>query len=106
MTGITVAPMSPIRKGVDMQTVQSCPFHVAACWTYRTLCSEKRLAYSWRIDQTTAGRYRNGQIVGALTRLLYEVILLERAGIRTTVVYQLVRRTALRERRLAADGRV
>lgn len=90
--------MAP-RKATAVRPMH-CAYHAAAAYTYRSLCSRKRLAFAWRIDVTNAGRYRNGSIYGALTRLLWEIILLERQGIRTTRIYELVRRAALRERRI------
>ncbi len=103
MTAPTVAtmrqPMAP-RKEFGVRAVHRDPFHVAAAWTYRSLCSRKRLASAWQIHLPTAGRYRNGIIIGALTRLLWELVLLEREGIRTTRVLRLLRRAALRERRM------
>lgn len=77
--------------------------HIASAYVYGTLCSSKKLAYAWKILPATARKYRLGMIVGALTRILWEVVLLERQGIRTTAMWSLIRRAALRERRIQAD---
>lgn len=99
MSRSTIAFPRRGRKDFGGHPVHRAPHHIAAAWTYRSLCSRKRLAHAWGTDLTTAGRYRNGAIVGALSRLLWEVVLLERAGIATDEVHELVRRAAIRERR-------
>jgi hypothetical protein len=58
------------------------PIHVAASFTYRRLCSEKKLARAWRVNRATASRYRTGSTISSLTRVCWEVYQLEASGIR------------------------
>lgn len=74
------------------------PYHIAAAFSYGSLCSSKRLAFAWKIDRSTARKYVRGVVVGALSRIAWEIALLERAGIRTTRILALLRRVAMRNR--------
>lgn len=102
MNPVTVSGLSAPRKGFGVHRTHAPAqdlYHVGAAFTYRILCTEKRLAWAWGINRATASKYRSGAVIGALTRIAWEIALLERRGIDTTPIWAYLRRVALHNRR-------
>lgn len=74
------------------------PIHVGAAFVYGRICSPKKLALAWRILAATARKYRTGAVVGALTRIAWEIDRLESIGVSTDAVLGFLHRVALRAR--------
>lgn len=92
------------RKEANRHSTQ-CLFHVASAFTYRSLCSAKRLARAWQVDHTTALRYQSGAMIGALTRLAWELVLLLRAGIDPLPILEFLQRVVEVEKRRIERGK-
>lgn len=97
----TLSRAAAPRKGPDVHAAQQDPIHVAAAFTLRTTCKDKELMLAWKIDRTTAFRYRTGAIVGALTRIAWELVLLERSGKSVRPILRFLLRAARHGRRTA-----
>lgn len=98
---VTIRRSAAPRKafgGHGVPAVPRDPYHTAAAFTYRSLCSPKRLAYAWQINVSTARKYGRGDVVGSLTRLAWEIALLERAGIDTRPMRAFLARVAQHNR--------